>query len=226
MIFAVYIQRDSNVETANNGVDGNPVRLNINKSHDLLGHQDEACTCAVAKNQQWTIVHRSMKPCKYCTAGKAWQKNVNKKINHVKATKQRERVFLDISTVKEKNRPKVNAKKNWHIMVDEFSSLKFTTFFPTKNAMVELTLEQFNQWQAKGIIVKFVRCDNAGENKLLEKRLQSKDWKMALDFKYTARATPQQNHLTELEFASLFNKGRTMMYHANLPQETKYKNYR
>jgi hypothetical protein len=35
--------------------------------------------------------------------------------------------------------------------------------------------------------------DNAGENKLLQKRSESKDWKLGIKFKYTARATPQQN---------------------------------
>eukprot|EP00957_Ditylum_brightwellii_P009469 714515-Ditylum_brightwellii.AAC.1 len=71
MIFAIYIQRDSNVETANVGADGNPVRLNINKAHDLLGHQDKACIHAAAKNLQWTKVHGSIKPCKSCAVSNA-----------------------------------------------------------------------------------------------------------------------------------------------------------
>ena len=33
-------------------------------------------------------------------------------------------------------------------------------------------------------------CDNAGENKKLEKRCGSADWKLDVKFEYTARDTP------------------------------------
>ena len=46
-----------------------------------------------------------------------------------------------------------------------------------------------------GILVKYFRCENAGENKLLEKQAKNSDWKMGLDFEFTACDTPQQNHL-------------------------------
>jgi hypothetical protein len=47
--------------------------------------------------------------------------------------------------------------------------------------------------------------DGAGENKKLQKRSDSKDWKLEIDYEITARATPQQNHLAELGFATLAN---------------------
>eukprot|EP00957_Ditylum_brightwellii_P007549 570986-Ditylum_brightwellii.AAC.2 len=46
---------------------------------------------------------------------------------------------------------------------------------------------------------------------------------MDIQFEYTARATPQQNHLAELGFASLTNKGRTMMHRAILDKAMQYK---
>eukprot|EP00957_Ditylum_brightwellii_P029437 2224897-Ditylum_brightwellii.AAC.1 len=100
-------------------------------------------------------------------------------------------------------------------MVDEHLSMKFSSFFQTKNGMVEPTLEQFNHWKQKGIKVNYPQCDNAGENKTLGKWSQSSGWKMDIQFKYTARATSQQNHLAELGFASMTKKGRTMMHWAN-----------
>eukprot|EP00957_Ditylum_brightwellii_P038657 2922379-Ditylum_brightwellii.AAC.1 len=137
-----------------------------------------------------------MSTCESCAVGKAKQKNVPKVSEHIKSDKPGERIFLDISTIKgEKDGPKVNVKNQWRIMVDECTSLKFSDFFKTKNGMVEPTLEQFNRWSKKGIMVQYLRCDNAGENKTLEKRSQSSDWKMNIQFEYTARATPQQNHL-------------------------------
>eukprot|EP00957_Ditylum_brightwellii_P197981 15083134-Ditylum_brightwellii.AAC.1 len=93
-----------------------------------------------------------------------------------------------------------------------------TKFYKTKSGMVEPTLEQFHKWQQQNILVKFVRCDNAGENKSLEKRAKSSDWKFDITFEYTARDTPQQNHLAELGFSVLAARGRTLMYRANVPK--------
>ena len=64
---------------------------------------------------------------------------------------------------------------------------------------------------------------NAGENKLLQKRCESSDWKMGITFEYTARDTPQQNSLAELAFAIIANRGRAMMHEANLPKEKRFK---
>jgi hypothetical protein len=40
-----------------------------------------------------------------------------------------------------------------------------------------------------------MRQDNAGENKKLERRLHSADWKLPVKMEYTAANTPQQNAL-------------------------------
>eukprot|EP00957_Ditylum_brightwellii_P204087 15337618-Ditylum_brightwellii.AAC.2 len=72
-------------------------------------------------------------------------------------------------------------------MVDEQSTLCMSRFFNTKSGMVESTLEQFGKWKQAVIVVKYLRCDNAGENKSLEKRAQSSDWQFEIIFEYTAR---------------------------------------
>jgi hypothetical protein len=53
--------------------------------------------------------------------------------------------------------------------------------------------------------------------KLLQQRSQSADWKLNIKFEFTARDTPQQNHLAELGFAHLANYGRALMARANVP---------
>jgi hypothetical protein len=55
--------------------------------------------------------------------------------------------------------------------------------------------------------------DNAGENKLLQQRSQSADWKLNIKFEFTARDFPQQNHLAELGFTHLVNYGRAFIWH-------------
>ena len=68
--------------------------------------------------------------------------------------------------------------------------------------MVEPTCEQLHKWQQSNIGITHLRLDNAGENKLLQTRCASKDWKMNCEFEFTARDTPQQNSLAEVGFAT------------------------
>ena len=44
-----------------------------------------------------------------------------------------------------------------------------------------------------------------------------------ITFEYTARDTPQQNHLAELAFATLANHGHAMIRRACLPMKLQYK---
>jgi hypothetical protein len=82
-------------------------------------------------------------------------------------------------------------------------------------------------WKQAGKQVKYIRLDNAGENKKLKTRSDSADWKLNIDFGFTSRDTPQQNHLVaELGFATIANRGRAVMHRANVPLATKYKLWR
>jgi hypothetical protein len=76
--------------------------------------------------------------------------------------------------------------------------------------MVESSCELFNQWRQRGKEVKYIRCDNAGENKTLQKRANSAEWKLNIELEFTPRDTPQHNHLAELALASLASKGRSI----------------
>jgi hypothetical protein len=53
----------------------------------------------------------------------------------------------------------------------------------------------------------------------------SKDWKLGINFEFTTRATPQQNALAELAFATLAKRGRAMMVAANVPESIRYRIY-
>eukprot|EP00957_Ditylum_brightwellii_P118186 9014157-Ditylum_brightwellii.AAC.1 len=67
--------------------------------------------------------------------------------------------------------------------------------------MVEPTCVQVKKWKCSGFSVKYMQCDDAGENKLLEKQI----WDI-----------PQQNHLAKLKLALLANKGQALMIAANI----------
>ena len=116
------------------------------------------------------------------------------------------------------------SKPNWRIIVvDQRIQIKFSKIFKTKDAIVEPTCEQLHKWQQSNIGITHLRLDNAGQNKLLQTRCASKDWKMNCEFEFTARDTPQQNSLAEVGFATLANHRQAMMHHANLPMMDRYR---
>ena len=57
-----------------------------------------------------------------------------------------------------------------------------------------------------------IRCDNAGENKVLEKESDKKE--LGIIFEYTALGTPQQNGVVERAFVTVMGRARAMMNHA------------
>jgi transposase InsO family protein len=62
--------------------------------------------------------------------------------------------------------------------------------------------------------VKFIRCDTAGENKILEATCKKKG--LGIIFEFTAPGTPQQNGMVERAFATLYGSMRAMMKTAGL----------
>ena len=82
-------------------------------------------------------------------------------------------------------------KTNQLIIVDEFSYLKFSDFYKTKNRIIELSYVLINKLCRQNIITKYIRYDNARENKALNKQSNSTVWKLNMNFEYIARARPQ-----------------------------------
>ena len=218
----MYIERGN--EISGMTTDKN-TKMTIKQAHEKLGHSGEDTTRKTAKQLGWTLSPGTLEPCDACAAAKAKQKNVPKNRDEEKTTKEEGRIYLDIATVKRKEGQPKTVKPNWRIMVEERTQLKFSDFYPTKNGMIEPTCEQFQKWKQSGKQVKYVRLDNAGENKKLQKRCESSDWKLGIKFEYTARATPQQNSLSEVSFATVANRGRALMARANIPMAIRYRIY-
>jgi hypothetical protein len=68
-------------------------------------------------------------------------------------------------------------------------------------------MQTISKVETSGNPVKFVRMDNAGENKLLKKRCESSNWKLGIEFEFTVHVTPQQNSLLEVGFVMIVNHG-------------------
>jgi hypothetical protein len=201
-----------------------PISITVQEAHERLGHCDEAKTRAIAKQLGWQLKKGTLDVCEACAIGKARQKNIKGDAQPKAVTKEPNgRVYLDISTTKNPEQGGLKPKRpNWRIIVDEATGTKITHFFESKDKMVEPTCELFKKWEQNERPVKAIRMDNAGENKLLEKRLKSKDWQLNPKVEYTARDTPQQNSRAEVAIATLYNRGRAMMKEANIPKKLRY----
>ena len=196
MLYAIYIDRA--VEMGQVATD--KPTLSVSKAHRLLGHPSEDTTRSTAKTLGWTLTKGGMLPCPSCTVAKAKQKNVPKDSPHVPASKDASQIFLDISTVRAPDGTRV-PKPNWRILVDERTQLKFSSFFAHKNDMIEPTCAQFQRWQKAGRPVKYLRMDNAGENKKLAERADSSDWKLG---KWSSQAGPLPSATILPNWALLF----------------------
>ena len=185
--------------------------ININDLHQRLGHPSEESVRRTAKMLDLKVTGKFIK-CENCAISKARRKNLNKETVN-RSVEKGNRLFIDISSIKSTS---YGGKKFWLLVLDDFSDCSFSFFLKAKSE-VSATIRGFlKDLQAKnGIAVKTIRCDNAGENKKLEK--DSKADGLGLNFEYTAPGTPQQNGRVERKFAALYGRVRSMLNGARVP---------
>ena len=107
----------------------------------------------------------------------------------------------------------------WCLIVFEHSGLKITSMHKTKNGMIEPTCSRLHRMKQHGLMPKYIRLDNAGENVKLKERAESRDWKLGLEWEFTAEGTPQQNSLAEVGIAYIMNGAKSMTEAAHVPDE-------
>ncbi len=115
---------------------------NINKAHELLGHNHENDTRQMARYLGWTITRRSLGICKSCDNAKARQKNVPRVPTGEKATVINGRWFHDISTLKV-HKGETGTSKIWDLTVDELTGLPFTGIYNKKISLLRTCANVF-----------------------------------------------------------------------------------
>jgi hypothetical protein len=149
---------------------------------------------------------------------KAKQANVCKSTNTT-STKPLERLFIDISSIKSIS---YGGSKFWNLIVDDKTDYCWSIFTPRKSDSPEKLLFLFkklndmspaNQVQR----VEYVRCDNAGENQLLQRLCI--EHQMNIQFEYTPPKSPQYNGKVERKYATLYARVRAMLNTAGFDGE-------
>ena len=144
-----------------------------------------------------------------CSLEKIRQKNIPKK-NEDKSENPGERMYLDISSMRKTS---MGGRQHWVMLVDEATKYKKSFFLKRKNEQVEPIIDWIKALKARHKIqVKNIRCDNAGENKVLERESDKID--LGIISEYTSPGTPQQNGVVERAFVTVMGRARAMMNHA------------
>ena len=82
-----------------------------------------------------------------------------------------------------------------------------------KNEQVEPLINWIKALKSRHkFLVKIVRCDNAGENKVLVR--ESDNNELGIIFEYTVPGRLQQNGVIERAFVTVMGRARAMMNHA------------
>ena len=126
-------------------------------------------------------------------------------------------MYLDISSMR---KPSMGGRQHWVMLVDEATKYKKSFFLKKKNEQVEPIIDWMKALKARHKIqVKIIRCDNAGENKVLERESDKNE--LGIIFEYTAPGTPQQNGVVERAFVTVMGRARAMMNHAGFTMAKK-----
>jgi hypothetical protein len=127
-----------------------PTKLDINKAHDVLGHEGEALLLKTYKRLDVTLTG-ALKPCEGCGFAKAKAKAASKTTS-TKATKPGERLFLDTSGLFS---PTLNGCKYWIQVVDDFTRYGFCEFNKNKKGMGAFIRKLIEKLRAMGMETKY-----------------------------------------------------------------------
>ena len=94
-------------------------------------------------------------------------------------------------------------------------------FFETKSDTCERVIRFIKNLRAQNYPVKFIRCDNAGENQILQQQCDREI--LNVRFEFTGPDTPQYNGKIERRFATLYGRVRVIVNEAKVPDEMRNK---
>ena len=127
-------------------------------------------------------------------------------------TEKGERLYIDLIWMKT---PSGGDREYWCLVVDEVTAMTWNYFLRTKTELASQITQLIRKLQGKKLSIRYIRCDNGGENMQLEQECEKE--KMNIKFEYTPRETPQHNGVVERKFQTYYNRLRDTLHRAGLP---------
>ena len=103
---------------------------------------------------------------------------------------------------------------HWLLIVDDCTGYTWSYFLHHKSELAEKVLKLIKDLKAKNIEVKYIWCDNAGENVAFREKCEQEGF--GINFEFTAPGMPQQNGRVEHKFATLYGWVQAMLNDAKL----------
>jgi len=182
----------------------------VNILHEMFGHIGDDATKFTAEYYKLKC-KGELDPCESCARAKARQKNLGHPDDTKKSMIPGERLGFDVSSVKYKS---FGGSKYWLLVVDHATDHLWSYFLKKKSDVPETIQKLVSKLVAQNYKVKYLRCDNAGENKMTDELLKKKG--IHVEFEYTSPNTPQHNGKVERKFATLYGRIRAMLNAAGL----------
>jgi hypothetical protein len=183
--------------------------IDMNKFHEMIEH------CGVDRLKKTVNIHGLklkgvFKICEDCAVAKARQRNINK---DWKGGSQvlGERVYLDISSIKGKS---YGGSCFWALVLDDHTDYCWSLFLKAKSDLKGMFLTLLTVSKIAGLDIKFIQCNDLGENKALFDEYRSKGYNMK--FEFSGPQTPQRNGKVERKFQTFFRRIRAMLSSAGV----------
>jgi hypothetical protein len=170
----------------------------------IIGH------CGLNRLKKTAQVHGlklkgNFKVCKDCAVAKARQKNLKKDWKGGSQVSG-ERFYLDISSIRDEI---YGGSCFWALLVDDCSDYCWSIFLKNKSELKSKVMTLLTDLKIAETNVKYIRCDDSGENKALFDACQAQGY--GVKFEFSGPRTPQQNGKVERKFQTFFGRIRAML---------------
>jgi transposase InsO family protein len=188
----------------------------INHLHKLFGHCGQEILNKTIKMYGFKS-SGSFDTYEQCAIAKARQKNVNEKWLG-SSNLPDERLYIDISSIKERS---FGGEKFWALIVDDYSEYCWSIVMKNKSDLQTRIKALLTDLKIANQIVKFIRCDDAGENMTTKNDPEIKSF--GIEFEFSGPRTPQRNGNVERKFQTLYGRIRAMLNEDGLEGELRDK---
>jgi hypothetical protein len=120
---------------------------------------------------------------------------------------------MDISSISAKSKGGI---KFGLLLQDEFTSCIWSLFLKHKSDLTMYVWNWLQRTKKQGIKIQVTRCDNGGENKSLQDKIDTTP-DFNTHFEHTAPYTPEQNVSIERKFQTFYGKTSYMLNACHLP---------